>query len=47
MFHLNDYRTVRFLVDDHNHTYQPVPRRFLRRRSRDEAARTNRPVARS
>jgi hypothetical protein len=46
MFHLNDYRTVRFLVDDHHHTYRPNPRRFLRRRARADQA-TSRPSTRA
>jgi hypothetical protein len=38
MFQLNDYKTVRFLVDDHNRTYRPLPRRSLRRSARRAAA---------
>jgi hypothetical protein len=37
MFQLNDYKTVRFLVDDHNHSYRPLPRRSLRRAARRAA----------
>ena len=38
MFQISDYNTVRFLVDDHNRTYRPLPRRSLRRSARRAAA---------
>jgi hypothetical protein len=37
MFQINDYRTNRLLVDDHNNTYRPLPRRSLRRATRRAA----------
>jgi hypothetical protein len=43
MFQISDYNTVRFLVDDHNRTYRPLPRRSLRRSARRAAADGSRP----